>query len=130
MSHLANFISCVKVGIQCHKTSIHYNSGTKFLKNFIKAVYEARLIDRYTFLKIDKAHVITADLRPNILKNVRMISKPGRKIYVSVYQLKSLLYKNTRKTYILSTSTKGVIDGRKAVEDNIGGELLCEFLHI
>jgi len=130
MSHLANLISSINVGIKCSKTDVHYAYGTKFLKSFVKAIYSANLINRYSFLEKNGKLLLSMELKLSFLKNVKMLSKPGRKLYISVYQLKSLLYKNNRKVYIISTSTMGVIHSGIAINNNIGGELLCEFYHI
>lgn len=60
------------------------------------------------------------------LKRIELISKPGKRKYLSVYKLKQLDYSNL--IYFLST-TKGVITKDKALKFNVGGELLfCIFI--
>lgn len=56
------------------------------------------------------------------LREVKRVSKPGRRVYVSVKDLKSCY--NGFGVYILST-VKGVMADHMARSCNVGGELLC-----
>ncbi|WP_320169254.1 30S ribosomal protein S8 [Maridesulfovibrio sp.] len=58
-----------------------------------------------------------------LISGMKKISKPGRRVFVGVEDIPSVL--NGLGICILSTS-KGVVDGAKAKELNVGGELLCE----
>ena len=60
--------------------------------------------------------------RPAI-NGLKRISKPGRRVYVSAYQIPRV--QNGLGICILSTS-RGVLDGMTASADKTGGELLCE----
>ncbi len=60
--------------------------------------------------------------RPAIT-GLRRISKPGRRVYVGARQIPRV--QNGLGICVLSTS-KGVLDGSAASEQNSGGELLCE----
>lgn len=76
------------------------------------------------FLKrpyIDASNTRWINLNPKINR----ISKPGRRIYFTAKQNQKLLLKLTKisNTVVLSTS-KGVMTIKKAVELNLGGELL------
>lgn len=51
-----------------------------------------------------------------------VVSKPSRRLYVKFKNLKP--YKNGMGLVILSTS-KGVISYRQALEEKVGGEMLC-----
>jgi small subunit ribosomal protein S8 len=62
------------------------------------------------------------DGRP-IISGLKRVSKPGRRVYVSVYDIP--MVQNGLGICILSTS-KGIMEGGKAREANVGGELLCE----
>ena len=59
---------------------------------------------------------------PAITK-LRRVSKPGRRVYAGVKDLKPVL--NGIGTAILSTS-QGLLSDREARERQIGGEILCE----
>ncbi|WP_432735583.1 30S ribosomal protein S8 [Maridesulfovibrio sp. FT414] len=58
-----------------------------------------------------------------LISGMKKISTPGRRVFVGVEDIPSVL--NGLGICILSTS-KGVVDGAKAQELNVGGELLCE----
>lgn len=57
-----------------------------------------------------------------IIRNIKRISKPSRRVYVQVGDIPSVL--NGLGISILSTS-RGVITGGEAQALNVGGELLC-----
>lgn len=59
-----------------------------------------------------------------VIKSIDKISKPGKRVYYSIKDLKENKFRNGLGVVILSTS-KGVISGKNAVHHNIGGEVLC-----
>jgi len=58
-----------------------------------------------------------------VVSGLKRISKPGRRIYVGAKSIPSV--QNGLGICILSTS-KGILEGKKAAEIGVGGELLCE----
>jgi small subunit ribosomal protein S8 len=58
-----------------------------------------------------------------VIRHIRRISKPGRRVYSGSTRLKPVL--NGLGISILSTS-RGVISDREARQRNLGGEVLCE----
>lgn len=60
--------------------------------------------------------------REPVIKNIKRLSKPGRRIYSSVDKLPRV--NNGLGIAIISTS-KGVMTSKQAKSRNIGGELLC-----
>ncbi len=60
--------------------------------------------------------------RVTVIKNIKRLSKPGRRIYSSVDKLPRV--NNGLGIAIISTS-KGVMTSKQAKSHNIGGELLC-----
>ena len=76
----------------------------------------------------DKFAVIHIDLKygPNgerVIRHIKRISKPGRRIYNGATQLRPIL--NGLGISIVSTS-RGFISDREARHRNLGGEVLCE----
>ncbi len=57
-----------------------------------------------------------------VIKEIRRISKPGRRVYSSVKNLPTVA--NGLGVAILSTP-KGVMSDSQARENNVGGEVLC-----
>lgn len=68
------------------------------------------------YLKYDESN------RP-VLRGVERISTPGRRMYAGYKDMPRVF--NGYGTIIVSTS-KGIITGKKAAEEKIGGELICK----
>lgn len=58
-----------------------------------------------------------------VIAGLKRISKPGRRIYVDSRNIPSV--QNGLGICVLSTS-KGILEGKKAADVGVGGELLCE----
>jgi small subunit ribosomal protein S8 len=74
------------------------------------------------------AKVLSIDLKygPNgerVIRHIRRISKPGRRVYSRAGRLRPVL--DGLGISIISTS-RGVISDREARQRNLGGEVLCE----
>ena len=85
-----------------------------FIKNF-KRVNESGREEVRVFLKYDNQQ------RP-VIRGIRKISTPGRRVYSGYRKMPRVL--NGYGTLIVSTSI-GVTTGRKALERQVGGELIC-----
>lgn len=85
-----------------------------FIKNFKKIQAEGANVIRI-FLKYDEEN-------DPVLHGLDKVSKPGRRVYSGYKDLPRVL--NGYGTLIVSTSG-GVTTGKKAVEKQIGGELIC-----
>ncbi|MFA5842933.1 MAG: 30S ribosomal protein S8 [Candidatus Gracilibacteria bacterium] len=69
-----------------------------------------------------KEITVTLKKRPTPL-HIRRISKPGQRIYVKADKIKAVL--SGLGITILSTP-KGIMSGKEARKNKLGGELLCE----
>jgi small subunit ribosomal protein S8 len=58
-----------------------------------------------------------------VIRHIKRVSKPGRRIYQRVGELKPVL--NGLGISVISTS-RGVLSDREARQQNLGGEVLCE----
>ncbi|WP_456324216.1 30S ribosomal protein S8 [Desulfonauticus submarinus] len=58
-----------------------------------------------------------------VIKGLKKISKPSRRVYVKAKEIP--IVRNGLGIAILSTP-KGILEGRQARRENIGGELICE----
>ena len=67
-------------------------------------------------------HLKYADRRKTVITDVKRWSKPGRRIYTGLSDLKK--YRKSFGITILSTP-KGVITEKEAFRERIGGEVLC-----
>jgi len=85
-----------------------------FIKNFKKIQADSQNFIRI-FLKYDEEN------NP-VIHGLSKVSKPGRRVYTGYREMPRIL--NGYGIMIVSTSG-GVITGRKAVEKQVGGELIC-----
>ena len=83
-------------------------------------------ITDFEIIKNDVQNQIKVYLRyfggASAIKEIKRISKPGRRVYVSADKLPKI--KNGLGTAIISTS-QGVMNEKQAKKFNIGGEFIC-----
>jgi small subunit ribosomal protein S8 len=85
-----------------------------YIKNFKKVTKDGISYIR-VFLKYD-------DNQSPVLHGIQRISTPGRRVYTG-YRGMPRVY-NGHGVVVVSTSS-GVITGKKATENKVGGELIC-----
>ena len=85
-----------------------------FIKNFKKVTKDGATYLR-VFLKYDEAHC-------PVIHGIKRISTPGRRVYSGYREMPRVF--NGYGIVIVSTSA-GVITGKKASEQLVGGELIC-----
>lgn len=59
-----------------------------------------------------------------VIKTITKISKPGKRIYYSIKDLREKKFCNGLGIAVISTP-KGVISDKNAIHHNVGGEVLC-----
>ena len=59
-----------------------------------------------------------------VIRSITRISKPGKRVYYSISDLKENKFCNGLGVVVLSTP-KGVISDKNAIHQNVGGEVLC-----
>jgi ribosomal protein S8 len=108
------------------KTTIIIHKFNKVSLNFIYILNKVGL-----FFKMEiKDKLIILYLKPNkinlqnVLK-IKLLSKPSKKKYLTVYKLKAACNKYKSDTFILSTK-KGFITHFEALNHNLGGEIICK----
>ena len=86
-----------------------------FIKNFKKVTNDEKPFIR-VFLKYD-------DKNNAVINGIKSVSTPGRRVYSGYKEMPRVL--NGFGTVIVSTSN-GVTTGKKAVQQNVGGEIICK----
>lgn len=76
--------------------------------------------DGFTYLKI---YLKYDDKKHPIIRGIERISTPGRRMYSGYKDMPRVF--NGFGTLIVSTS-EGIITGKKASENKVGGELICK----
>jgi small subunit ribosomal protein S8 len=118
-------ISIIKVGCNArHLNVIVQNS--KLCLNVLTVLYKLGYIRGYIIK--DKKNVVVLlkyiNNKPTI-RNINVISTPGRRKYIDYKTLQSELKKKDNGFFILSTS-KGIITDEESLMFNIGGEVLLK----
>ena len=95
---------------------------TRNIEIILKLFFKENLISNYLHHK--NYFIVFLKYNSNFLiKYVKIGSRPGKRLYISLYKLKSLIHQNPLSFFVLST-TSGILHSRDALKLNIGGELL------
>ena len=135
-SIISDTISRIRNGYMAKKNTIEL-IHSKFVESVVKVLFQEgyvgpyKIIEKPTPKKKSTCKMITLTLsyynNQCALKTIDIISKPGCKRYMGSHQLLNFYNKFAHSglgTVILSTN-KGVMTGHDALENNLGGELLC-----
>jgi small subunit ribosomal protein S8 len=102
--------------------------SSKLKKEMTKILFDQGFILSYKFDKEGVREYIKIAVKYDkssnlpVIKKLERISKPGLRKYVNVDEMPKVL--NGLGIAILSTS-KGVMTGKQARKENVGGEVLC-----
>lgn len=107
------------------KTTIIY---TKKTIRLINVLHRIGVLKNYLVIRKGKSRFIRFTIffykNTTYYHNIRLISTPSKRFFISLKALSKLKYATKNSIYILSTS-KGVITHDEAIEKKIGGVLLC-----
>ncbi|HEX5557541.1 MAG TPA: 30S ribosomal protein S8 [Gaiellales bacterium] len=108
-----------------HETVAMPVSGMK--REIARILKEEGYIDDWTVAKGETFDTLTLTLRyspsrERVISGLKRVSKPGRRVYAKKDRPHRVL--GGMGLAILSTS-KGVVTGRQAQEQGVGGEVLC-----
>jgi small subunit ribosomal protein S8 len=100
--------------------------ANKVKKGMAEILKDQGFIQDYEIVKSDIQDTIVVTLkyykREPVIKTIRRVSKPGRRVYSSCEKLPRV--NNGLGIAIISTS-KGVMTSKQAKKFNVGGEVLC-----
>ena len=74
-------------------------------------------------VEADKVTLTFMDKKP-ILMDIKLVSKPGRRIYIGARELE----KRKKPSILLISTPIGIISSKQALKSRIGGEVLAEVL--
>lgn len=102
--------------------------SSKMKVSIAKILKDEGFIKNFKIIDDNKQKLLRVYLKYNTLNqpailNMRRISKPGRRVYISAVKLKPVY--NNIGVWILSTP-KGIITNKAAKKLNVGGEVVCE----
>lgn len=94
-------------------------------KRILEILKEHKYIDTFEVIDENNKQHFVITLKYNgdtaAMKDVRLISTPGRKLYAGVKEIPSV--RGGLGMAVLSTS-KGVLTGKQAIENGVGGQVL------
>ncbi len=122
---IADYLTRIRnAGTAKHKTVLIPSSKLKVA--ITEILKDQGYITDFEIIKNDVQNQIKVYLRyfggASAIKEIKRISKPGRRVYVSADKLPKI--KNGLGTAIISTS-QGVMNEKQAKKFNIGGEFIC-----
>ena len=108
-----------------HKKFFIIHKKSKNLELFLNILVKENIIKNYVVN--NNYFIIFLKFKNSIssIINIKLLSKPGKKFYITLYKLNSLINKNRTTIYFLYT-TKGILTGQNAKIQKIGGELLFQ----
>lgn len=126
---LADMLTRIRNGQSARLTSIEvpfsnlHNDVLTVLKEegYIRSFKKEEVRDNISVLVVQLKYF--QDM--GVIRTISRISKPGKRIYYSVKDLKENKFCNGLGIVILSTP-KGVISDKEALHHNVGGEALCK----
>jgi small subunit ribosomal protein S8 len=117
---ITDMIIRLKNGYNAKLLSVNVNYSKKVL-NILNVFYKEGFIRGYQINgNIIKIFLKYSETNYAMVQEIKQISKPGSRKYISLKELYSL--QNTFGVYILSTS-KGFISHLEALKNKVGGEL-------
>ena len=123
---IADQLTVIRNAIMAGKKTVIIKRS-HLLEDFVKIVKEEGFIDNYAIIEDNKQGQIKIYLKYTeegepLLDRLEKVSKPGRRVYISAEDVKSV--RGGVGLAIYSTS-KGVMTDKQAKQQGIGGELIC-----
>ena len=124
---IADYLTRLRNAIKAKHRVVEIPSSN-LKREITKVLYDQGYILQYKFEEDDKQGIIKIALKydketkQSAIHHLERISTPGLRKYAHVDGLPRVL--NGLGVAIMSTS-KGVMTNKKAVEENVGGEVLC-----
>ncbi|MDH5716333.1 MAG: 30S ribosomal protein S8 [Spirochaetia bacterium] len=123
---ISDALTCIRNAQKAGHEAVSIKSN-KMLESILEILKNEGFIESFQKEndKMKKKAVITLKYHKGapVIQGIRKISTPGRRVYVSWKNIKPVL--NNIGINILSTP-KGVITGKEAKFQHVGGEYICE----
>lgn len=125
MSLISNMISTIKVACNAKLLQVEIQNS-KLCINILKILYQLGYIRGFV-IKNKKVILVLLKYKNNkpAIKNINVISTPGRRVYIGYKTLRSELKKKDSGFFIVSSS-KGIITDEESLMFNVGGEVLLK----
>lgn len=118
----ADLLARIQNGIQREKETVLVPK-TKMNIEILKVLKLEEMIGEFEEVEEGVSVTLIYDEKESLLTKLTMVSKPGQRIYISSKEITPVM--NGRGISIISTS-KGLMTGAMAKNENLGGELICK----
>ena len=124
---IADMLTRIRNGAKAKFNSVDI-PGSTLKTEVAKILKNEGYVRNYKFLKDGKQGILRVYLKygeaqSNVIYGLKRVSKPSRRVYVRCKDIKPIY--NGLGITILSTS-KGIMTDKKARQEKVGGEILCE----
>lgn len=119
-----NLLVQMKISLK-KKYLIVLQKKTKIVIDILNALWDEKIIYGYFFYKKDfiKIYLKFNKFGKSMIQAINLISTSGRRLFMSVYNIKKLT-KLKKSTFFFFSTSKGILSHKKAIEQNVGGEIL------
>ena len=123
---IADMLTRIRNAIRVNKTEVNIKASN-ICEGIAAVLKQEGYIEDFSRIDDGKQGILRVTLKYDqngqaIISEIARVSKPGRRIYLSVDRLPHVL--GGMGVAIVSTS-KGVMSDRNCRKDNVGGEVLC-----
>ena len=123
---ISDMLTRIRNGVKAKFKSVDV-PGSKLKTDIAKILKDEGFIKNYKFLKDGKQGILRVYLKygagqSDVIYGLKRISKPSCRVYVRSNEIEPVY--NGMGISILSTS-KGIMTDKKARQENVGGEILC-----
>ncbi len=123
---IADMLTRIRNAVKAKMNSVDV-PASKLKTELARVMKDEGYIKNYKFIQDGKQGVLRVYLKYGpgqsaTIYGLERVSKPSRRIYVKSREIKPVF--NGMGVAILSTS-KGIMTDRKARQENVGGEILC-----
>ena len=123
---IADMLTRIRNAVKAKMNSVDV-PASKLKTELARVMKDEGYIKNYKFIQDGKQGVLRVYLKygpgqSTTIYGLERVSKPSRRIYVKSREIKPVF--NGMGVAILSTS-KGIMTDRKARQENVGGEVLC-----
>ncbi len=124
---IADMLTRIRNATMVYKDTVDV-PASRFKEEIVKILVREGFLKGYEKVDVDGKPYLRLALkygprREQVIKHIRRISKPGRRVYVAAKEVP--VVRRGLGIAIISTS-KGVLVDREARRLGVGGELICE----
>lgn len=117
-----DFLIRVKNAARADRTDLTVNS-TKLVKAIAECLKTEGFLSEVSVNEGKLTAKIAISHKKPVLMDLTLISKPGLRVYRNIDELK---LRKKGSSILILTTPKGIISNKKAIKENVGGEVIAE----